>query len=63
MALKNKDGNKKTRLKLSSSDFRFEISAKNCIRITLHPVSVFFFQKFNIGMQHCATMIPYKLLQ
>ena len=36
---------------------------KHCIRITLHPVSVFFFQKFNIGMQHCATMIPYKLLQ
>ena len=45
MALKNQDGNKKkTQRKFSSSDFRFEIGAKNCIRITLHPDAVFFFK-------------------
>ena len=45
MALKTIDGNeKKTRRKFSSFDFRFEISTKNSIRITLHPDAVFFFK-------------------
>ena len=46
MVLKNKEGNKKEICcKFSSSDFRFEISAKNCIRITLGPEAVFFSQE------------------
>ena len=46
MVLKNKEGNKKEICrKFSSSDFRFEISAKNCIRITLGPEVVFFSQE------------------
>ena len=44
MALKNKNGNKKTRRKFSSSGFRFEINTKNCMRITLGPDAVFFSQ-------------------
>ena len=45
MVLKNKEGNKKEICrKFSSSDFRFEISAKNCMRITICPDAVFFFQ-------------------
>ena len=55
MALKNKDGNKKkTRHKISSSDFRFEISEKNCIRITLGPVAVFFFQNLTSKAALCS---------
>ena len=46
MALKNKDDNKKrTQCKFSSSDFRFEISVKKCIRINLGLEVVFFFQE------------------
>ena len=44
MALRNKEGNKKTPNKFSNSDFRFEISEKNCMRITLGPDAVFFSQ-------------------
>ena len=43
MALKNKEDNKKTS-NFSNSDFRFEISAKNCINITIRPDSVFIFK-------------------
>merc|ERR1712240_153727 len=42
MALKNNEDNEKKRRKFSNSDLRIEISAKNCITITMRPDSVFF---------------------
>ena len=51
---------KKTRRKFSSSESRFEINAKNCIRITLHLEALFFF-KIRPEKQHCVLWTLYIL--